>query len=78
MEKYFELPIVINNFSVFLIPVTNSIVNFSKVTDIFVFNVQGQLVAQATAVKQMDVSGLPHGIYFLKSPDGQTAKLVKL
>ncbi len=78
LEKYFELPIVINNFSVFPNPVTNSIVNFSKVTDIFVFNVQGQLVAQATAVKQMDVSGLPHGIYFLKSPDGQTAKLVKL
>jgi hypothetical protein len=74
----FDVPIVINNFAIYPNPVTNTTVYFSKLTDILVYNTQGQIVLQGTAVKQLDVSGLQQGIYFLRNPEGQTAKLIKL
>ncbi len=78
LDQFFDLPILISNFSVYPNPVSDNIVQLSKLTDIAVYSANGQLVIQATQVKQIDVSSLSRGIYFLRTPDGQAAKLVKL
>jgi hypothetical protein len=78
MATNFELPIVVNNFAIYPNPVTNSMVYFTKTTDLFLFNALGQLINQATEINQLDVSSLPSGIYYMRNSEGQTAKLVKL
>jgi hypothetical protein len=59
-------------------PNTDGPLYFTKETDVRLYSVQGQLLLQQNGVKQLDVSFLPQGIYYLKSADSQTAKLVKL
>ncbi len=78
LDKLFEPKIVVRNFAVYPNPATNNIVHFTRVADVKIYSAQGQIVLEANEVKQIDVSGLTHGIYYLRTPEGQTAKLVKL
>lgn len=77
-DKFFEPKIVIQNFAVYPNPVTNNTVFFTKMVDVKIYSVTGQIVQENFEVKQIDVSSLSRGIYYLRTPDGQTAKLVKL
>ncbi|MBK9672856.1 MAG: CotH kinase family protein [Bacteroidetes bacterium] len=74
----FTPPVFVENFVIYPNPLTDSPLYFTKETDVRLYSVQGQLLLQQNGVKQIDVSFLPQGIYYLKSADSQTAKLVKL
>lgn len=78
LDKIFEPKIVLHNFVLYPNPVTNTMVQFTRIADVKIYNAQGQIVKEAIAVKQLDVSDLTHGIYYLRTLEGQTAKLVKL
>jgi len=55
---------------------TSREVNFSKVTDVAIYNAQGQLVVVKRNVRNMDISNLKSGNYFLKFPEGKAKVLV--
>ena len=77
-DRIYSPPIVINNFVAYPNPVTANTVYFTKYVNVSVYNVCGQVVMQEENVNQLDVTTLAHGIYYLKTTDGETAKVVKL
>jgi hypothetical protein len=78
LENIFNPQILIYNFNVYPNPASGNFVNFNKITDATVFNANGQLILQVKAVDRIDISNFPGGIYYLRTPEGQTAKLVKI
>jgi hypothetical protein len=62
-------------FDVYPNPATRN-VYFNKVMDVALYNITGKRVRVYRAVKQIDISSLEKGTYFLQAETGETKKLV--
>lgn len=58
-------------------PVKDGTVFFNRFIDVQVINLLGQPVSQARQVNQLDVSAFEAGIYILRTPEGDTVRLIK-
>ena len=66
-----------NKFTVTPNPVKNSQIYFNEMTDVTIYDVTGKVVLNGNSIKEMNVSSLYSGIYFVKNKDGKVIKLVK-
>jgi hypothetical protein len=58
---------------------TPSILHFSQTLEsCILFDVVGRELKQYTGVNQIDVSGLPNGLYTIRSYEGQELQFVKV
>ncbi len=64
-----------NGFQVYPNPATREI-QLNKVSDIAIYNMQGQRIKVARQVTRVDVSELPTGTYFVQNAEGNTLKLI--
>ena len=62
-------------FQVWPNPVSREL-NFNEVSDVALFNVNGQLVRVFRNTQVADVAGIQPGIYFLKNAKGDVVKLI--
>ncbi len=65
----------VEDFSVFPNPVAREL-NFSRVTDVAIYNNNGQRIRVYRGAKSIDVSDLASGIYYLQNGEGQTLKFI--
>ena len=64
-----------NSFQVWPNPVAREL-NFNAVSDVAIFNQQGQLIRVFRNTQTADLSGFQSGIYFVKNANGETVKLI--
>ncbi|MEM9022872.1 MAG: lamin tail domain-containing protein, partial [Bacteroidota bacterium] len=65
-----------NTLIVYPNPAGNEVVNLNRKADINVVNLLGQPVMTGRQVNQIDVTDWESGVYFIRTEDGRTAKLV--
>lgn len=66
-----------NKFVVTPNPVRDNMIYFKESSNITIYDVTGKRVQQANEVKELNVSSLNAGVYFVKNSEGQMIKLVK-
>lgn len=64
------------NLKIYPNPATNGEVNFNKIVSVEVFDALGKLVLNETSTNKLNVQNLKQGLYFVKSSDGEVAKLM--
>ena len=58
-------------------PVIDNVIYFKDYTSVQLFDIMGKNVMNANEVKQLNIESLNSGVYFIKNPEGQIAKMVK-
>ena len=64
------------SFVVYPNPVTEGVLYFSVAADVTVHDVSGRLVAQVSNATELNVSNLNRGVYFVKTSNGVTTKVI--
>jgi hypothetical protein len=64
------------NLKVYPNPATNGEVNLNKIVSVEVFDALGKVVLNETNTNKLNVQNLKPGLYFVKSSDGEVAKLM--
>jgi hypothetical protein len=66
-----------NKFSVYPNPVKENIIYFNEFSTVSIYDITGKSVLKGVDVKELNVSSLSSGVYFVKNSDGNTIKLIK-
>jgi hypothetical protein len=66
-----------NKFSVYPNPVKENIIYFNEFSTVSIYDISGKSVLKGVEVKELNVSLLSSGVYFVKNSDGNTIKLIK-
>jgi hypothetical protein len=64
-----------NGFTIFPNPTSREL-QFNMVTDVAIYNAQGQRIRVARNTKRVNVEDLTPGVYFVKNKEGQMQKLI--
>lgn len=63
--------------SVYPNPVSGNVISLNIAADITIFNLNGKAVMSSSNAKQIDITSLQPGMYFVKSTEGNVAKFIK-
>ena len=66
----------VEGFTVYPNPVKGSTVYFNRKVDVTVYKSLGQLITFATNIEQLDVSGYKKGVYYIKTKDGNSKRVI--